>query len=490
MFHTLVGYSNYILAAAVLASTLLTVFLITLPTPYDPHASETVASGVPSEQAKEESGQVDASSREQNGKNQSSTVRTSVQVVVLGDIGRSPRMQYHAISIAKHGGRVDLIGYHESDVHPEILSNPLIRIIAIPAAPRQLRTGNKLLFLFFAPLKVLWQTWSLYKALGYRTNPAKWMLVQNPPSIPTLALAQFICFFRNTRLVVDWHNFGYSILALRLGRAHPLVRISRWYESSFSRKATAHLTVTNAMARKLKSDFGVTAKPLHDRPPAHFQPLSSVQRSEFLARLPETAPYAEEFETGARKLVVSSTSWTADEDFSILLDALVGYSAMAATNTQLPKIMAIITGKGPLRDYYMACRAALNQEDKLLNVLICSAWLSTGDYASLLGAADLGVSLHTSSSGVDLPMKVVDMFGAGLPVIGWGEFEAWPELVREGINGRAFASAAQLQALLVDLFSDGGGGLQRLRQGALQECSRRWNDEWDPVAGQLFHLVE
>lgn len=35
-----------------------------------------------------------------------------VQVVVLGDIGRSPRIQYHALSIAKHGGSVDLIGYN------------------------------------------------------------------------------------------------------------------------------------------------------------------------------------------------------------------------------------------------------------------------------------------------------------------------------------------------------------------------------------------
>ena len=35
----------------------------------------------------------------------------SVQVLVLGDIGRSPRMQYHALSIAKHGGRVQIIGY-------------------------------------------------------------------------------------------------------------------------------------------------------------------------------------------------------------------------------------------------------------------------------------------------------------------------------------------------------------------------------------------
>jgi hypothetical protein len=34
-----------------------------------------------------------------------------IQVVVLGDIGRSPRMQYHAMSIARRGCHVDLIGY-------------------------------------------------------------------------------------------------------------------------------------------------------------------------------------------------------------------------------------------------------------------------------------------------------------------------------------------------------------------------------------------
>ena len=32
-------------------------------------------------------------------------------ILVLGDIGRSPRMQYHALSCAKAGYHVDLVGF-------------------------------------------------------------------------------------------------------------------------------------------------------------------------------------------------------------------------------------------------------------------------------------------------------------------------------------------------------------------------------------------
>jgi beta-1,4-mannosyltransferase len=46
--------------------------------------------------------------------------RLMVQVVVLGDIGRSPRMRYHATSLADSGCTVDLIGYKGSMSHYKV----------------------------------------------------------------------------------------------------------------------------------------------------------------------------------------------------------------------------------------------------------------------------------------------------------------------------------------------------------------------------------
>lgn len=378
----------------------------------------------------------------------------------------------------------------ESEVHPSISSNPLITIIPLRPFPSILRSPSKFLFPILAPLKALYQAWSLYFALGYTSPPARYMLVQNPPSIPTLAIASVISFLRNTDLIIDWHNFGYTILALKLGASHPLVTISAWYEKLFAQSAAYHITVTYAMARVLNQEYRVAAKTLHDRPAAIFRPISATERSKFLARLPGTAEYASGLKDGSWKLIVSSTSWTADEDFSLLLSALEAYSARATSQISLPKILAIITGKGPQKEHYLSLVEKMTREKRLLNVDIRTAWLTTEDYATLLAAADLGVSLHTSSSGVDLPMKVVDMFGAGLPVVGWGEFEAWPELVQEDVNGKGFNSSKQLTEKLIDLFGSKESNLATLKEGALKESENRWDDEWDRVGGKLFRLLE
>lgn len=317
------------------------------------------------------------------------------------------------------------------------------------------------------------------------------MLVQNPPSIPTLIIVLAVCRLRNTKLVIDWHNFGYSILSMKLGDSHPLVGISRLYERSLARHAHYHIAVTDAMRGVLEQDFKLrNVRVLHDRPAPLFQPISEPQKRKFLMGCDLTSNSLDEILTRKVRLVVSATSWTADEDFSVLLSAMYEYSASATSDMpHLPELLVIITGKGPLKPYYLRQIEQAERQQKLEMVRIRTAWLSYEDYALLLGAADLGVSLHTSSSGVDLPMKVVDMFGAGLPVLGYKNFKAWPELVKENINGLGFVDSEQMAASLKSLFDPADRQLDMLRQGAMLESERRWEAEWDPVVGKLFGLV-
>jgi beta-1,4-mannosyltransferase len=298
---------------------------------------------------------------------------------------------------------------------------------------------------------------------------------------------------RGSRLLIDWHNYGWSILATTRSKKHPFVWLYRKYETFFGRIVpTANLTVTDAMARQIKEKPYSNKKPvftLHDRPAEVFQPIGSVvDREAFLARLNETKGFADSIMNGTTRLIVSSTSWTPDEDFGILLDALVAYAASPVTTTP---ILALITGKGPQKEWYQQRIKDLQTEGKLPGITVLTAWLSIRDYATLLACADLGICLHKSSSGVDLPMKVVDMFGAGLPVAAYSAYESFGELVKEGENGRGFETAAQLTQVLLQLLgSDGKHELQRLREGAIKEGALRWDEEWDRVVGRVIGVVE
>lgn len=116
-------------------------------------------------------------------------------------------------------------------------------------------------------------------------------------------------------------------------------------------------------------------------------------------------------------ILMSSTSWTKDEDFQILLDALYEFDQnyaekLICTDNDL-KIICFITGKGPMKQHYIRM---VEHSYSFRYTRFVFPWLSAEDYPKLLACADLGVCLHKSSSGLDLPMKVLDMFGARLPV--------------------------------------------------------------------------
>jgi beta-1,4-mannosyltransferase len=139
-------------------------------------------------------------------------------------------------------------------------------------------------------------------------------------------------------------------------------------------------------------------------------------------------------------ILVSSTSWTEDEDFNLLLQAIIRLDALAcARPAPYPDFIVLVTGKGPLRSHYEAKMASLS----LQRVHVRTLWLSPGDYPLLLGCADMGVCLHVSTSGLDLPMEVVDLFGCGAPVCAVN-FACLPELVKHEHNGLIFDAAQQL----------------------------------------------
>lgn len=58
-----------------------------------------------------------------------------VCILVLGDLGRSPRMQYHALSFLEEGYLVDLIGYPGSSPMKKLIDHPLLKIYHLQPPP-------------------------------------------------------------------------------------------------------------------------------------------------------------------------------------------------------------------------------------------------------------------------------------------------------------------------------------------------------------------
>ena len=100
-------------------------------------------------------------------------------------------------------------------------------------------------------------------------------------------------------------------------------------------------------------------------------------------------------------LLVSSTSWTPDEDFGMLLAALRAYERRARAGG-LPRVLAVVTGKGPLRDEYMRRVERLQagegeDEDGPWRFVRCvSLWLEADDYPVLLGESGVHIYPHGS----------------------------------------------------------------------------------------------
>eukprot|EP01084_Bolivina_argentea_P003392 6362_1 len=485
-----------------------------------------------------------------------------VCIVVLGPIGRSPRMQYHAASLARRGVKVTLLGYGEGPLIDggqglinEVRSSHIITTLPFTDPFWGKRNGigfwktiRRRVYPLFALAKLVTVGLKLLWGLLILAESFDAILVQTPPAMPTLMVVWLACRLRGARMIIDWHNLGYSMLPYM--EDNIIAKLAKAYEGILGRRANASLCVSEAMSKYLAKVFNIKAQVLYDRPPHMFQPSNKspkdggdgdgtallathqmwscnlandmqsvydrhwrlIERNEGDSDV-RNKSFIEEDMTGCNNpftfatkstsmsskkgeevnvtwqpdrpaLVVSSTSWTPDEDFTILLNALKpiddklkqAADLNSGKKNSLPlHLVVIITGKGPMRKAFLEAVDALDLE----RISVAAVWLTAEDYPRLLSCCDIGVSLHISTSGIDLPMKVLDMFGSGLPVLSV-RYDCIGELIRDGENGRLFSDATELASLLLRLLDgtrEAKNELCRLQYGAMN--IERWEETWE-----------
>ena len=389
----------------------------------------------------------------------------NVAVLVVGDLNRSPRMLNHCISLTDSFpeiNEISLIGYNGGDIRSDISGNKKIKQYYIhQGINRFLRKLPRFLFIFVALIKIITQIFSLTWLL-FRIPKFKFLILQNPPGIPSMLICWIMCKIRGSKFIIDWHNYGYTILKVN-NRPNFLVNLACKYEKYFGKKSDLNFCVSQAEKRDLKKEFGIDAVCLPDRPvKGLFKFLNEEEANELYKKYPNELSslfdsHLPENKKNKPIVMISSTSWTPDEDFSILLESFIKTEEMILehiedkeqktlgniTKDKIKKILFLITGRGPLRDNFMKKVSEAN----LKYFDVKSIWLESDDYPKLLSLVDLGISLHYSSSGIDLPMKVVDMFSGCLPVASI-YYDTIVELVEENKNGFLFKNDKDLCKIL------------------------------------------
>jgi beta-1,4-mannosyltransferase len=363
-------------------------------------------------------------------------------VVVMGDIARSPRMLNHARELAANGFAVVLIGYRGR----EFETPAGVRVVGLDGGRGVPPDASGLRFMMRAGFRMGRLCIALFRIL-LREKPRA-ILVQNPPSFPTLTAATLAAKCVGASVTVDWHNYGFSLLGLRLGTAHWLVHLARWYEFRAGRQAARHLCVSRAMREDLMRNAGIRAEVLYDRP---------------------VVISAKPIERGDGCIAVCPAGWTADEDIELLLDALEILPGHPMT--------VYITGDGPKRKGLEPRLLTL----RMKGILAETGFLPETEYWNLISRADLGLSLHRSSSGLDLAMKVVDLFSAGAPVCALDYGGSIREQIEDGITGFLFRTSQDLAALLTRLGVD-RKGLDVMHGRVRERWQVSWSDEWNRVA--------
>jgi beta-1,4-mannosyltransferase len=258
-------------------------------------------------------------------------------VLVLGDVGRSPRMQYHALSLARADPalRVSLAGYAGEACAPELYAQPNLEFLTF--APRATRP---------LPVKVVVQFVQLLWLLLVSAGRVDLVLLQNPPTYgwfgsagwtmqvligswtqnpdvrgrvdvlppqggqvrrrlaqPRLqhprAVARRAPPARQGECSVGLAAAWIKVLILTL--TSECLQVATWTERVFGRKADANFCVTRVMQRWLRDTWQIEATVLHDKPPPFFRPTPVKTQHELFARVADQLDHCRD---------VSTSRWT------------------------------------------------------------------------------------------------------------------------------------------------------------------------------------
>lgn len=384
-------------------------------------------------------------------------------------------MQYHAVSLADAGGEVDLIGLDGAPVIPAVAAAPRIHVRRLPDRAFASRAkGGVRRFVFGSAARALGQALRLFASL-MRVPKPDMILVQNPPAVPTLFVGWLASRLRGARFVIDWHNLSHTIAAVKVGEHHRAVKALARSERRWAKRADANLTVSKTFAEWLSRHYKITATVVYDRPTTAFARPSAAVADALWQKLATelTLPVTR------TPLVVCPTSWTPDEDFDLLLESLERAERQLASPA--PRLTVLLTGRGDMRATFEARLARRN----LTAIAVRTVWLEPADYPALIGMADLGVCLHQSSSGLDLPMKLADLRGAGIPVAVYDYAPVLNEVVTPGHEGMTFRDPGDLAKVLVAIATaavPADGAIARSRAWLQQNPPERWDAQWDATA--------
>lgn len=278
--------------------------------------------------------------------------RKHALVVVLGDVTHSPRMTAHVRELLGAGYSVDYAGFVPADIGiqfaDDVVKSTVLKILhfkwvrvpsyifPIAALRNAVRLALRLVLLTLSTL------WTCLFCVRKRPHL---MIVQSPPALPTFIVMPLVRWWHQCdQYIVDWHNLAFTLMLppidlqidkkdsntvepsreLNISRSiyQIVVFIAKGMEIALSKLGTTkHLCVSQHLSTWLAVNVGIKAIVLYDRPdPKFFKRLDQSNAFKFLNKLRSKLGW-----NGSKKYltVVSSTSWTPDEDMMLLLDSLM-----------------------------------------------------------------------------------------------------------------------------------------------------------------------